>query len=154
MSNTAKHHDAVSMLIADHKKVDAMFKKYEALGDRAYVAKKALAHEICLALTEHTTIEEDLFYPAVRKALASQADLLDEAEVEHASAKELIAQIMSMEPDEDLYDAKVKVLSEQIKHHVKEEEEEMFPKVRKSRLDLDALGAEMAAEREQLHITA
>lgn len=97
----------------------------------------------------HTQVEEEIFYPAVRRPI-HDGDLMDEAVVEHASAKELIAQILAMDPSEDLYDAKVTVLSEQIEHHVKEEEGDMFPKVRKTGVDLDALGEEMAARKEQL----
>ena len=93
-------------------------------------------------------MEEEIFYPAVRKAIKDD-DMMDEALVEHASAKELIAQILDMAAGDDLFDAKVKVLSEQIEHHVREEEDEMFPKVRKTHLDLVALGEEMAARKEQ-----
>ena len=97
----------------------------------------------------HATIEEELFYPAAREAEVD-ADLLDEAEVEHASAKELIAQIEAMSPDEDLYDAKVTVLGEYIDHHVKEEEGELFPKCRKSDMDLEGLGEALAARKQEL----
>ena len=133
--------DAVDLLIADHDNVKAMFEQYAALGDRALAGKKKLAAQICLELTKHTTAEEEIFYPAVRAANKQNEDMIDEAVVEHASAKELIAQILAMEPDEPLYDAKIKVLSEQIEHHVEEEESEMFPKARKSKLDLVELGA-------------
>jgi hemerythrin superfamily protein len=97
------------------------------------------------SLTRHASAEEEIFYPAVRKAVKEGGDLVDEATVEHASAKDLIAQIQQMSAEDDLFDAKVKVLSEQIEHHVKEEEEEMFPKARKSSLDLAALGEQIAA---------
>jgi hemerythrin superfamily protein len=100
-------------------------------------------------LTVHATVEEEIFYPAAREIVEEQ-DLLDEAEVEHASAKDLIAQIQDMQPEEDLFDAKVKVLGEYIAHHVKEEEKELFPKVRRSKLDLHALGAEMLARKQEL----
>lgn len=134
--------DAISLLIADHEQVKAMFEQYEELGDRAHVSKHKLALQICEALTQHTQKEEEVFYPAVRKAIKDD-DLMDEALVEHASAKDLIAQIQSMEPGDDLFDAKVKVLSEMIDHHVEEEEGDMFPKVRQSGLDLEALAGEM-----------
>lgn len=147
MKNTAQ--DAIAMLTADHKEVKALFDKFDKLSDRSKSSKKQLADQICQALTIHAQVEEEIFYPAVRDAI-KDSDLLDEAEVEHASAKELIGQIQGMEPDDDLYDAKVKVLSEQIEHHVEEEEGEMFPKVKKSRLDLTQLGAEMAARKEDL----
>jgi hemerythrin superfamily protein len=99
-------------------------------------------------LTVHATIEEELFYPAARENSTEQ-DLLDEAEVEHASAKDLIAQIEGMDAGDELYDAKVKVLGEYIDHHVKEEEE-LFPKVKRAKLDLEALGGELAARKQEL----
>lgn len=139
--------DALSLLINDHREVKALFKAFDNLSDRSKVSKKKIADQICTALTLHTQIEEQIFYPAVRDAIDDD-DLMDEAVVEHASAKELIAQILDMDPGDDLYDAKVKVLSEQIDHHVEEEEKEMFPKVRKAKLDLVALGEEMADAKE------
>ncbi|MRW89466.1 hemerythrin domain-containing protein [Duganella sp. FT80W] len=141
--------DAIALLIDDHEHVKALFEQYEELGDRAHVSKHKLALQICDELTKHTTVEEEIFYPAVRQAIKDD-DMMDEAVVEHASAKDLIAQIQSMEPTEDLFDAKVKVLSEMIDHHVEEEESDMFPKVRKTKLDLEQLGAAMAARKETL----
>ncbi|OBV37793.1 hemerythrin domain-containing protein [Janthinobacterium psychrotolerans] len=141
--------NAISLLMKDHKDVKALFAQYEGLSDRSFATKKKLAEQICHELTVHTQLEEEIFYPAVRRPI-HDGDLMDEAVVEHASAKELIAQILAMDPTEDLYDAKVTVLSEQIEHHVKEEEGDMFPKVRKSAVDLDALGEQMAARKEQL----
>ena len=148
---TTKQNDAINLLITDHKEVKALFKEFEGLSDRANVSKKRIADKICEALTIHTTIEEEIFYPAVRAAL-DEGDLMDEALVEHASAKELIAQIQNMEPGDDLYDAKVKVLSEQIEHHVMEEEGEMFPKARKTNLDLVALGEEMLERKQESQV--
>jgi hemerythrin superfamily protein len=145
--------DAIAMLTADHREVKAMFEQYEALGDRAKASKKKLADRICDALTLHATVEEEIFYPAVRAASKDAADLLDEALVEHAGAKDLIAQIQEMDPEDDLYDAKVKVLGEQIDHHVGEEEGEMFPKAKKAGLDLVALGNEMAMRKDELAAT-
>jgi hemerythrin superfamily protein len=142
-------HNAIAMLIADHHKVKSLFDQFDALSERSLATKKKLADQICHELTVHAQLEEDIFYPAVRKAVGDAA-LMDEALVEHASAKELIAQIEAMDPGDDLYDAKVTVLSEQIDHHVREEEKEMFPKVRKSALDLNALGEQMAQAKEQL----
>jgi hemerythrin superfamily protein len=113
--------------------------------------KKQLADEICQALTVHTQIEEELFYPAAHEEI-DDGDLMDEALVEHAGAKELIAQISAMQPGEDLYDAKVKVLSEQITHHVREEESDMFPKVRGTALDLVDLGAAMSKRKQELQM--
>ncbi len=141
--------NAISLLMKDHKNVKALFAQYEGLSDRSFATKKKLADQICHELTVHTQVEEEIFYPAVRRPI-HDGDLMDEAVVEHASAKELIAQILAMDPSEDLYDAKVTVLSEQIEHHVQEEEGDMFPKVRKTGVDLDALGEQMAARKEQL----
>ncbi|WP_280151642.1 hemerythrin domain-containing protein [Piscinibacter sp. XHJ-5] len=143
--------DAVSLLIADHKEVKQLFKSYDALvdADGGAEEKEALAEEICAMLTVHASVEEEIFYPAARESIEEQ-DLIDEAEVEHASAKDLIAQIQDMQPEEDLFDAKVKVLGEYIAHHVKEEEEELFPKVKRSKLDLKSLGEEMSVRKQQL----
>jgi hemerythrin superfamily protein len=143
--------DATTLLSADHKEVKKLFKLYDALvsGDAGDDEKAALAEQICSMLTVHATIEEEIFYPAARESIKEQ-DLLDEAEVEHASAKELISQIQGMEPGDDLYDAKVTVLGEYIAHHVKEEEEELFPKVKRSNLDLQALGDELVIRKQAL----
>lgn len=102
--------------------------------------------QVCNELKVHAQIEEEIFYPAVRDAIEDD-DLLDEAEVEHAGAKDLITQLESMQPGDDLYDAKVTVLGEQIEHHVKEEESEMFPKAKKSKVDVASLGVEMQARK-------
>ena len=144
--------DAIKLLTADHKEVKALFQEYDKLveADAGDEEKQTLAEEICLKLTVHATAEEELFYPAAREVLGEDEDLVDEADVEHASAKDLIAQIQGSSPADDLYDAKVKVLGEYIDHHVKEEEGEMFPKVKKAGLDTAALGAEIAARKEEL----
>lgn len=142
--------DAISLLMADHEAVKDLFEQFEGLTDRAKVSKKRLADEICSELTKHTMIEEEIFYPAVRGAGKEFEDMIDEAVVEHASAKQLIAEIEAMDAGEDLYDAKVKVLSEMIEHHVQEEEGELFPKVRKANLDLAALGQQMAERKEEI----
>lgn len=144
--------DAIELLTQDHKTVKELFEKYENLSDRSTASKKKLATQICLELTKHATAEEEIFYPAVREASGDTEDLVDEATVEHASAKDLIAQILEMNPGDDLYDAKVKVLSEQIEHHVEEEEKEMFPKARKAKLDLAALGEAIAARKEEVEL--
>lgn len=143
--------DAIALLTADHKEVKGLFAEYEKLckAEADDSEKESLAEQICEALKVHTTLEEELLYPAARELL-SEADLVDEAEVEHASAKDLIAQIEGMRPGEDLYDAKVTVLGEYIEHHVKEEEKELFPKLKKAGLESKELGVLMAARKEQL----
>ena len=127
--------DATALLERDHADVKKLFKQYEKLAeaDADGGQRQALAEEICAMLTVHATIEEEIFYPAARDAEVED-DLLDEAAVEHASAKDLIAQIQSMGPDDELYDAKVTVLGEYIDHHVQEEEGEMFPKCRRAKI--------------------
>ena len=143
--------DAIKLLMQDHKEVKALFKEYDKLVKAEAEAdqKQPLAEQICMMLTAHATIEEELFYPAARDVM-DEGDLVDEAEVEHASAKDLIAQILGGSPSDDLYDAKVKVLGEYIDHHVKEEESEMFPKVRKTELDLKSLGESLMRRKEEL----
>ena len=150
-SSASGGRDAIALLKADHKEVSGLFKKYEKLADAEADAeeRQALAEQICDMLTVHATIEEEIFYPAARESEV-ESDLLDEAEVEHASAKDLIAQIKVMGPDEELYDAKVKVLGEYINHHVQEEEGEMFPKCRKAKMDLASLGAELETRKSEL----
>ena len=150
-ATASKAPDATKLLMADHKEVKTLFKQYDKLakGEGTDEEKQAIAEEICTMLTVHATVEEEIFYPAAREAMDEQ-DLLDEAEVEHASAKDLIAQIRGMSPADELYDAKVKVLGEYVDHHVQEEEKELFPKVRKADLDLKQLGAELEARKQQL----
>lgn len=139
--------DALQLLRADHKEVQALFDQFEKA--RSDDKKSQLAQQICKELTVHARIEEELFYPAARDVLRSQ-DLLDEAEVEHASAKALIAQIEASNPGDPLFEARVLVLGEYIRHHVKEEQNELFPKVKESRLDTKALGAALAARKAEL----
>lgn len=143
----AKPADAIKLLKGDHKEVKGYFADYEKLKDDA--EKQALADKICLALTVHAQIEEEIYYPAARAEIDDD-DLLDEAEVEHASAKQLIAEIRAMKAGDRLFDAKVTVLGEYINHHVEEEESEMFPESRESDLDLKALGAELAKRKAEL----
>jgi hemerythrin superfamily protein len=154
ITKTKEAPDAITLLESQHREVEEMFEKFEGLTDRAKASKKKIADQICAALTMHTQIEEEIFYPATRAASKETEDMVDEAVVEHASAKDLIAQILEMDPDDDLYDAKVKVLSEMIDHHVEEEEQEMFPKVRELGLDLAALGQEMAMRADELKASA
>lgn len=153
-SAAAKKQDAITLLTADHKNVTDLFKQF----DKAKEAEDdetcaALVQQICSELTVHATVEEEIFYPAVQAAIDDD-DLMDEAEVEHATAKDLIAQLEDMEPGDPLYAAKVTVLSEYIKHHVGEEEGDMFKKARKAEkdegLDLVALGASIKERKEAL----
>jgi hypothetical protein len=131
---------AIDLLEEDHREVEDLFDEYEKIEDVS--EKEQLALKICMALQVHTRIEEEIFYPAAREAI-EKPELIDEAIVEHASAKQLISEIEDMEPGEELYDAKVKVLQEQVLHHVEEEEGELFPQVEASELDLEALGKKM-----------
>jgi hypothetical protein len=144
--------DAIALLKADHRKVEELFAAFEAAkGDGR---KQALAEQICMELAVHTKIEEDIFYPACKGAV--EDDLLREAYVEHDGAKVLIAEIEAGGPDDEFYEAKVKVLSEMIEHHVEEEEkrvEGMFSQARKAGLDMDGLGERMAAQKKSLLAT-
>lgn len=144
--------DAIAMLREDHKRVSALFEHFDKIKDEAkHTQKQALVDEICTELTIHATIEEELLYPAARDALGDKGhELLDEAEVEHATAKDLIAQLESASPGDELYDAKVAVLGEYVKHHVKEEHDEIFPRCRKAGMDLKSLGAQMLERRAAL----
>ena len=150
-ADTATTVNAIKLLTDDHKEVHALFLKYKKLLNSGGAAadRQPLAEQICLLLTVHATIEEEIFYPAARAADV-ESDLLDEAEVEHASVKDLIAQIRDMGQADDLYDAKVTVLGEYVDHHVKEEQDEIFPKCANTEMDLKAIGAELAARKAEL----
>lgn len=138
---------AIELLEADHREVEALFDQYEELEDRP--KRELLALKICLSLQVHAQIEEEIFYPAARKAITN-SELIDEAIVEHAAAKQLIAEIETMEVGDTLRDAKVKVLGEQIAHHVEEEENELFPEVEDTQLDLSELGQRMTERKTEL----
>ena len=145
----AKSQDAIALLKADHREVEELFEKFEKASgaDR----KQKLAQQICLELSVHAQIEEEIFYPACEGKI--EEDLLKESYVEHDGAKVLIAEIIKGDPSDEFYDAKVKVLQEEIEHHVEEEERRMdglFAQAKKAGLDLDALGADLAARKEQL----
>ena len=146
-ASTSSGQDAIALLRADHKKVSALYEQYE--NTRSAARKKALVATICQELSIHAQVEEEIFYPAVKAALKDK-ELVPEAQVEHASLKELIAQVKDKEPDGEMFDAKIKVMSEYTKHHVKEEQNEMFPKAKATRLDMDELGARIAARKEEL----
>ena len=146
---SSSHADAISSLKADHRQVEAWFSEFEK--SKSSSKKQQLAAKICEALTVHTTIEEEIFYPAFLQGTADK-DIHHEAVVEHDGAKKLIAQIQGMSPEDDYFDAKVAVLSEMIKHHVKEEEKPggMFAEARKSDMDLAALGEELLSRKREL----
>ncbi len=139
--------DGTQLLEHDHREVEGMLERFEQADDAA--TKAELADKICLALTVHTEIEEKLLYPQARRQI-DDADLLDEAEVEHASAKQMIAELQGMTPRDRLFDAKVTVRGEYVKHHVKDEETELFPKVRDSGMDLAKLGEELMQQKMSL----
>jgi hemerythrin superfamily protein len=146
---SGKQQDAVALLKADHRTVEDLFGQFEKARDSQ--RKLKLATQICTALKIHTVIEEEIFYPAFLDA-TEEEDIHHEAIVEHSGAKKLIAEIEGMDPDDEYYDAKVTVLSEMIKHHVKEEEQPggMFSEAKKSELDLDALGEQLASRKMEL----
>ncbi len=141
--------DAIALLKADHRKVEDLFEKFEQA--KSASVKTSLVQQICTELSVHTTIEEEIFYPACTGQI--EEDTVTEAYVEHDGAKVIIAELLASSPDNEFYDSKVKVLSEQIKHHVKEEEqrsEGMFAQARDAGLDMDALGEQMAARKKEL----
>ena len=139
--------DAVALLRNDHKVVSELFDQYEKARVRS--RKEELVAQICSELTVHAQIEEEIFYPAVKQALKDK-ELVPEATVEHATLKSLIAEVEGAEADGEMFDAKVKVMSEYVKHHVKEEQSEMFPKAKASKLDMAELGAQLAARKAEL----
>ena len=155
---TRKNVDAIELLKQDHKLVQDMFKEikklHEAKEEGSDDMKQELMDSVCAALKVHTTIEEEVFYPAVREALGDEEDLMNEAEVEHDGAKDLIEQIEEGSASDPMTCARFMVLAEQIEHHVKEEHDEMFPKIQKTDLDTKALGAEMAELKAELESDA
>lgn len=146
-SKNAATKDAIALLRADHKEVSDLFADYEKT--RSNAKKKALVAKICSELSVHTQIEEEIFYPAIKTALKDKL-LVPEATIEHGGIKDLIAKLEGAEPDGEMYDAKVKVLSEYVEHHVKEEQTGMFQKAKTTSLDLVELGARMAARKADL----
>lgn len=143
----SKAHEATKLLRADHRLVSGLFEEYEKSSTKAM--KKKLVSQICLELTVHAQVEEEIFYPAVQNALKDH-ELIPEAAVEHATLKSLIAQVEGQEPDGEMFDAKVKVLGEYVKHHVKEEQNEIFPKAKESDLDMNELGEKISLRKQQL----
>jgi hemerythrin superfamily protein len=149
-SKSPKAQDAIQLLMADHAEVEALFKQFQKAKDNGG-QKGDIVEQICKALSVHAEIEEEIFYPAARDALDEKGeDMMDEAEVEHGAIKGLVEQLQDASPDDEMYDAKVKVLSEYVTHHVKEEEGTMFPKIKKTDLDLDELGAELMERKTEL----
>lgn len=147
-SSTGRSRDAIALLRADHAEVTEMFQQFEK--SRSESKKKDLSSQICIALSVHTRIEEDIFYPAAREALKDKdRELIAEAKVEHAGLKKLISEVENAEMDE-MFDARIQVMSEYVKHHVKEEQNEIFPKVRAADLDLKELGQRLQERKQQL----
>ena len=156
MSNPGKHKtgatpDALDLLKTDHDKVKALFREFESLkgNDDEDERKSELVDEICYELTLHTMIEEELFYPALRE-VTDDTDMLDEADIEHAGARELISQLEVMYPGDDHFAATVTVLGEEVAHHIDKEEADLFAAARDSGIDLDDLGEQLAARKEAL----
>lgn len=144
--------DALVLLAEDHKKVQQLFDEFEKLTKKEEQddeAKQMLVEMACAELTIHAQVEEEIFYPAMRQAL-EESDLLDEAEVEHATAKQLIGELNAMQPGDDLYEAKFTVLGEYVKHHVQEEEKEIFPKAKKQKAALDGMAEEIRQRKMEL----
>ncbi len=139
--------DAIALLRADHKKVNDLFEQFKKT--RSAAKKKQIVSQICLELTVHAQIEEEILYPEVQAALKDK-ELVPEAKVEHQSVKDLIAAVEGVEPDGEDYDAKITVMGEWVKHHVKEEQNEMFPKVKNSKLDLVEMGERLQQRKEEL----
>jgi hemerythrin superfamily protein len=143
--------DALELLKADHEEVAELFVQFEDLDDDGEAGERQeIVSRACTMLTIHAQLEEEIFYPAVREAVDELDDQLNEAEVEHATVKELIAKLQEMDPDDKMYAAHFTVLSEYVKHHVREEEDELFPEVEDAGLDLDALGAQLMERKEEL----
>jgi hemerythrin superfamily protein len=142
---------AIELLMSDHRKVEDLFEQYDQEKDSDDGTRREIAQKICAELTIHAQVEEELFYPWLRENLEDdEMEMVEEAQVEHQTAKDLIAQIEGATDIDEVFNAKVKVLSEYIKHHVQEEENEIFPEVRDEQEELDELGQEMAARKGEL----
>lgn len=147
LASLQKAQDATVLLRADHTLVSGLFDDYDKKPSLA--KRRQLVAQICAELSVHAQVEEEIFYPAVKRALRDKV-LIPEATVEHATLKALIAEVEGVEPDGEMFDAKIKVLGEYVKHHVKEEQNEIFPKARATSLDMTQLGAEMAERKKVL----
>lgn len=151
--STTKATGAIKLLKSDHDAVDAVFKVLDTLKEDAEPEEIGeIVEKACAMLTVHAQIEEEIFYPAVRDGVDDVDDLLNEADVEHGTLKDLIARLEQMDPSDEMYGANATVLAEYVKHHVKEEEGELFPNVAKSDLDLEALGAQLASRKQELEV--
>ena len=146
--NQAAFPNALELLEQDHPEVEEWFDEYDELNEDDN-RKAELAEKICMALKIHAQIEEEIFYPQAREATKDN-DLIDEAAVEHATVRHLIGEIEAMEIGEELYDAKIRVLGEMVKHHIKEEEEELFPELESAKMDIDVVGKVLAERKEEL----
>jgi hemerythrin-like domain-containing protein len=144
-----KHPDAIDLLKQDHDKVEKAFKQFEKMDREDAEARSELVRAVCDELKVHTTLEEEIFYPAARDAIDDE-DILNEAAVEHETAKMLIEQLENMQVDDPNYHATFTVLGEYVRHHIKEEEGELFPAARKSGIDLQALGEQMRSRKQEL----
>ena len=145
----SKAMDAIKLLTADHDEVKKAFKEFEKMDHEDTAAMEELVTTVCEALKAHTTVEEEIFYPAVRAAIDDD-DLMNEAQVEHESAKDLIEQLEGMDATDPMYPATFTVLCEYVMHHAKEEEDEMFPSAEKAKIDLEELGEQIQARKEEL----
>jgi hemerythrin-like domain-containing protein len=148
-SRTRTSVDAIDLLKQDHDKVEKAFKEFEKMDRQNVAACRRLIGTVCADLKVHTTLEEEVFYPAVRAAIADE-DLMNEAAVEHETARMLIDQLENMDADDPNYFATFTVLGEYVRHHIKEEQGEMFPAARKAGLDMQAIGEKMQARRQEL----
>lgn len=146
----SKATDAITLLKADHDEVKQAFKEFEKMDhEQDTAAMEELVNRVCEALKVHTTVEEEIFYPAVRAAIEDD-DLMNEAQVEHQSAKDLIEQLEGMDSTDPMYPATFTVLCEYVLHHAKEEEDEMFPSAKKAKVDLEELGEQIQARKDEL----
>jgi hemerythrin superfamily protein len=143
--------NAIELLMSDHRKVEALFEEFEK--SKRDEKRERIVQEICKELTLHADLEESEFYPLVQKTLKDTADMIDEARVEHSSLRWLIKQLQSADSSSDLYEAKVTVLKEYVQHHVREEEKELFPKVKKSEIDIEELGVTLQNAKPKLEKT-
>ena len=148
---TAVKSNAFTLLKDDHKKVKKLFKEFQSIKNRddSDERKSELVKQICREITVHAQIEEEMFYPAARQAIGDE-DVMEEAGIEHASVKQLVSQLESMEPGDPHYDAIVKVMGEYVEHHVREEEDQMFPMLKKAKLDAKGLGEQITRRKEEL----